>query len=366
MSERKKLSILYLTYQGDMAVSTQSITFLAKGMADKGHCISVGCRRESWLWELLADSNVNLFPMTFKGKLDRENMRQIKEAVEKFDVDVINAQSSKDRYTAIFARLFFKLKVKVVHTRRQMPMSSGGKLQAWFYTRFTDKIIALSNGVKDALGKNGIPENHLEVIYNGTPVEKYDAIDWDQVKRIRDTYNPENLPMIGCVARHKKQDQLLAASDDIIQPVCIHLGGVQEDDFDKEVLSAIPERHTVNFLGPISSKEALEHTAALDIYVLPSTMEGLSQSLLEAMALGKPVIATRAGGNVDLIVDGKNGFLFKDGDIEKIASDITLILDDKSVRNDLIAGGKKTALVDFSLDRTIDNYIAFYEEIINS
>jgi glycosyltransferase involved in cell wall biosynthesis len=364
MAKQLKLSILFLTYQGDMAGSTQSIAYLAEGMAKKGHTVVVGCRRESWLWKLLENTDVNLIPMTFRNKFDRENIRQIASAVEKYDIDIINAQSSKDRYTSIFARLFKKLDVRIVHTRRQMPKSSGGWMQAKFYQWGTDKIVAVSEGVKHALVNNGFRADHISVIYNGTPTEKYATIDKKKVNAIRKQYNPDDLPMIGCVARLKKQVQLVLASRKIEFPICMHFGGLKRSDFDEDIINSIPSFHRVNFTGTLSLVEALHHTAAIDIYVLPSTMEGLSQSLLEAMALGVPVIATRAGGNADLIRHGENGMLFEDGDVAQIAELVKELSFNTPLKEKLIQNGRKTALEDFSLDRTVENYVHFYTELI--
>ncbi|NVJ64665.1 MAG: glycosyltransferase family 4 protein, partial [Flavobacteriaceae bacterium] len=101
-----------------------------------------------------------------------------------------------------------------------------------------------------------------------------------------------------------------------------------------------------------------------DADILASTMEGLSQSLLEAMALETPVIATAYAGNLDLIEDGKNGLLFEDGDIEKIAELIQRVRTDQSLRNTLIANGKVTALQKFNIDRTITNYEEYFQSLI--
>src|SRR5690606_38503924 len=127
-------------------------------------------------------------------------------------IQIINAQSSKDRYTSIFAKWLFGLKVKVVHTRRQKPESIGGFLQNWLYVKGTDKIVAVSNGVKKFLVAQKIPQNHIEVIYNGTPRQKYEAVDLKRSEELKKKYNIlDGDFVIGCVSRKKSQDQLLRA-----------------------------------------------------------------------------------------------------------------------------------------------------------
>ena len=162
------LSIFLLTYQGDVAGSTYSISYLAKGLAAKGHQVTVGCRQDSLLYRLLEGSEVVVYPMVFGGRFDTSNWKQIRAAVERYAVQVINPQSSIDRYTAAFAKWCYRIPVKVVHTRRQMPASSGGWLQALFYMRATEKIVAVSEGVKESLVAMGIRPSHIQVIHNGT------------------------------------------------------------------------------------------------------------------------------------------------------------------------------------------------------
>ena len=76
------MNILFLTYQGDIAGSTNSISYLAEGLAERGHNVYVGCRKEALLYSLLSDTKVKLIEMTFKSKMDFANMKHIKKIVK--------------------------------------------------------------------------------------------------------------------------------------------------------------------------------------------------------------------------------------------------------------------------------------------
>ena len=115
----------------------------------------------------------------------------------------------------------------------------------------------------------------------------------------------------------------------------------------------------------IPGEETLNHYQILNVDVLASNMEGLSQSLLEAMYLGVPVTATKAAGNISLIKDGINGLFFNDGDTDKIAENIKNIIENRELREKLIAEGKKTAQIDFSIKRVIENYEDTFRKLIN-
>lgn len=359
------MNILLLTYQGGVAGSTHSIRYLAESLARKGHNVWVGCRQESILYEMVSKGPAHAVAMTFKGKLDRNNMRQIRDIVQQENIELINAQSSHDRYTCIFAKWLYKLPVKIVHTRRQISLSDGGKLQSLFYEKATDKIVAVSEGVKVSLVEKGISPDHVQVIYNGTPTEKYENIDPAQTIALKQKYNIKDDDfVIGCVSRRKKQEQILEALQMVKAPCKVIFVGIQEDDILRPLREAIQDRHTVIYAGEIPAEQVLPHYSLFSLKIMASTTEGLSQGMLEAMALGVPVIATNASGNNELIQDGVNGFLFEDGKSKELAEYIRQIREDTELRAKFSEAGKKTALQDFSIENTVNNYEQFFEALV--
>ena len=367
MAQKEPLRILFLTFQGDLAGSTQSIAFLSKGLADKGHKIYVGIRKESLLWSLLEGSKVERIAMTFGGKFDFNNWRDIRNTVKRYQIQIINPQSSIDRYTSIFSKWRFNLQTKIIHTRRQMPLSAGGPLQLYLYNKRTDGIVAVSNEVAKGLKKLGIKEPNIKVLYNGTPKEKYDQIDPQKSENLKKEIGiGEGDYVIGCVSRMKNQIQIIKALALIKQPVRMIFCGIEATQEMEEIIGNYETPHQVHFIGRVPSDEVLNYYQLFNLKVLASIMEGLSQSLLEAMALGVPVIATAYAGNLDLIQDGQNGLLFEDGNIESLAQKIEALRHSTEMRQKLSAAGKEIALEKFSIENTVSNYENyFYEQVEN-
>lgn len=343
-----------------------SVSFLAKGMAERGHHVSLGCKKNSLYNSLLEGTNVKIEHLPFSSKWDRVSIQKIKDIVHRDQINIINAQSSYDRYLSIFAKWLYKLPVKLVHTRRQMPLSVGG-LQSWFYTKGTDQIIAVSKGVKTALVKKGFSENHVTVIYNGTPAEKYANIDEAKTISLKQKYGlSESDFIVGSVSRLKKQIQLYEALKFIEQPLTVFFIGISANDLGVKLDDIATKHHHIHFCGSIDPSEVLNYYKLFNLYVLPSTTEGLSQAILEAMFLALPVIATNAGGNPDLIKHMENGILFDDGDIESLAEAISSIRNDKNLALRLSEASRKTAREDFSIERTMDNYEIFFRKLISN
>jgi glycosyltransferase involved in cell wall biosynthesis len=104
--------------------------------------------------------------------------------------------------------------------------------------------------------------------------------------------------------------------------------------------------------------------AALDIYVCTSDTEGFSNVLLEALACGKPVIATRVGGNSEIIIDGENGFLVPARSPKSVAAVAEILLDQASLRSSMGARGRELAESRFSLQRMIAEHEQLYAELM--
>lgn len=356
------MNLLLLTYQGDIAGSTFSIAYLAKGLAARGHQVYVGCRRESLLYSLLQDSTVHPVAMEFRGKFDRKNMQHIRELVQTHDIDLINAQSSKDRYHSIFARWIHKLPVKVVHTRRQKPESIGGWLQNTFYIKGTDKIVVISDELKNTFVSRGFPASHLQVIYNGLPRERFESHDPARTAAIREQYGI--LPtdrLIGCVSRKKNQEQLLEALQYLDKDLKVLFVGIEEKELNTR---EFPVAQQLIFTGQVPTEDVINYYPLFDVKVLPSTMDGFGLALIEAMGMGIPVIGTNAQGIKNVIEDGESGLLFTDKDSRMLALQIDRILRDTALREKLIKNGLRRAHDTFSMENTVSNYENFFLSLI--
>jgi L-malate glycosyltransferase len=361
------LNILLITQEDILAGSSFSVSYLAKGLHQRGHRVIVAARPGSVLHDLMKDSEVPFEAFTIPSRFNWKSVTHLVSLVRKYQIQVINAQSSKDRYTTVLAKFFYQLPVVLIHTRRQISMSVGGFLQNIIYVWGTDKIVAVSEGVKQSLISKKIPASHIEVIYNGTPKEKYQGIDLSKVEPLRQKFSiTQGDLVIGCISRRKEQDQLLRALDLLGRPAKVILVGIREDDELKEIRSHFKFPHQIFYEGEVEPKSVLTYYKLFTCTVLCSVIEGLSQGLLESMYMGVPVVATAAAGNLDLIKHRSNGLLFPDKDIAALASCIRSLTEDNELKQTLISGGIITATDTFSIDRTVRSYEEFYSRLLSS
>lgn len=118
----------------------------------------------------------------------------------------------------------------------------------------------------------------------------------------------------------------------------------------------------VSFLGTRSDPERL--LQASQIFVLPSRSEGMSNALLEAMATGLPCVASRIGGNVDLVEHGATGLLTPPGNAAALADALNALLEDGGLRNRLGTAARGAVIARYGMDRVIRQYLDLYATLM--
>jgi glycosyltransferase involved in cell wall biosynthesis len=112
----------------------------------------------------------------------------------------------------------------------------------------------------------------------------------------------------------------------------------------------------VKFIGEVPFNQVPEFLAAMDICVLPSLSEGMSNTLLEYMAAGKPVVATSVGGNPELVDHEVNGFLIPPSDHQTMADKLLLLLNNPELRFEMGVNARNKVKSEFGVDAMIKRY----------
>jgi D-inositol-3-phosphate glycosyltransferase len=118
----------------------------------------------------------------------------------------------------------------------------------------------------------------------------------------------------------------------------------------------------VVWTGALPHSQALTHLALSDVVAVPSQWEGFGLAAVEAMALGKPVVASNVGGLAEVVTDGQNGLLVPAGDVGRLAAALGRLLQDRAARERL----GQTALNDvkrFSFRRFSEQYLGLYSAL---
>lgn len=217
------------------------------------------------------------------------------------------------------------------------------------------------------IGAVRLPARKVTAIPNGVDLARFGHSDRQEARRSMGL--PDGSLVVGTVGRLdpvKDQAGLLRAFADLLPAhpeawlMVVGTGPCREDLLGLAARLGISDR--VRFLGERLDVPLV--LAAMDLFVLPSIAEGMSNTLLEAMASSLPVVATRVGGNSELIEEGINGRLVPSGDPGALAAAIGSYLDDSHLRalhgkasRDRVAGS-------FSLERMSEAYVNLYSRLL--
>src|SRR6266516_1036704 len=358
----RALTILQLTHQGQGAGSTQSIFSLSRELAKRGHRVVVGSPAET----LLA-RNVAANPPLEHVALDFSSLRGVANTIAGViadgGVDVVNSHATGDRRAITWLRWRGRLQRPFVVTRRTMPLTLPPELIAVGLT--ADRTIAVSVAVANALRRRFHPRRRLRVVPNGIDLARVEAEPSKQDLAIAQlALGDAGRPVVVVVARRKDQQILLRALPALERPVTVAFIGIRPDAELAAAEAAVPARHRVVFVPFTEPARALAFYRFATVAALPSRIEGLSQSLLEAMSLGVPVIASAAGGNSELIYPGETGLLVPPHDSAAWTRALERLLRDDELRAHVAQAGRALARGEFTMARTAERTEAVYREAI--
>jgi glycogen(starch) synthase len=236
----------------------------------------------------------------------------------------------------------------------------------------TKKIIAVSNKVAQEFKAIQVPEERIIVIPNGVNLEEFDhALNGDNFrKRLNIKENEKLILSIGRLEEIKGFQYLimaLAKMQSEASPIKLVIAG-PEFNYGQQLRKLVTETRMedrVIFYGPIDGGEKLDALAAADVAVVPSIYEGFSIFLLEAMAAGKPVIATKTGIAQELIQNGKNGFLVNPGDAEDLSEKILAIFNDNQLSSSMGRESRNTAKA-FDWGKIADRVLLMYNQCLKN
>jgi glycosyltransferase involved in cell wall biosynthesis len=235
---------------------------------------------------------------------------------------------------------------------------------------FPDVLIPVSQAMYRQIVKQpGIQPSHVNMIRNAIPNEHFYLPSQRDSCR-KELGLPTNAIVLGYTGRIQQVKRLDILLDAFIQIVGLYpeawlvICGEGEARPQLEE-SAIRSGISDKIIWTGFRQDIPRLLSAMDIYIQTSSNEGLSLSILEAMAAGKPVIATDAGGNSEMIDHERNGLLIKNCSITEIVKSISLLIEKPGYREQLGMSALKLVQNDFSLNKMVKNYQNLYERVLS-
>ena len=250
------------------------------------------------------------------------------------------------------------------------------KFTSKLIAQYSDRVISVSDAVKKHLEKTGyFRPDMLRVIYNAVDTERFKP-EYErnpQKQAIREEFHiPANsvvIGMVGRINRWKGQKELLLASGKLMGKYpnlyTIFVGSVYEGEEWREkelneLINTSPYSRRIINAGYRSDTECFFNL--FDVFVLPSTEpDPLPTVVLEAMAVGKPVVGYRHGGICEMVVEGETGLLAEVGNTEELGEKIDILIADKEKRTQMGSRARARLLQHFSKQGFINSYSDEYD-----
>jgi glycosyltransferase involved in cell wall biosynthesis len=254
--------------------------------------------------------------------------------------------------------------VSTVHSSRVRSVEDREEIRR--LTPHMDRLIAVSRAIVQKLAVEDRAIVPIRLIYNGVDLQRYDH--QEPCCTLRDEYGMEpGAQIVGVVARlepEKGHPTLLEAWPGVIRAVpdayLLVVGeGSRREELEAQARS-LRIAHRVVFTGRRDDMPAV--TAALDVAVLPSYREAQGLTVLEAMALSRPVVASNVGGIPEMIADGATGLLVPPHDAAALTNAIVRLLTDHPYADMLARAGHDLVHERFCVERMVADIEAIYDE----
>lgn len=362
-------------YEGPQAGTERQLLELAEGLAQRGQPPGfLLLQRSAWLEDRFPES-----PVFTVGSRRMRSLRLWRRA----SAGAAWARQAGFRVAHIFLNdsalvfpgLLHRQGIHVVQARRDL---------GFWYTplnlrmlrinrRWTSAVVANSRAVADAvLAAEGYPAEKLHVIYNGLQSTAGQARDPAGLRRSLGMSPDDRLVVMVANLRPLKRPEDAVRAVAGLQArhggrVHLALVGADPDPGGGQVrmLQGLAAESgiapLVHCVGQVPA--AAPWLAAADACVLCSETEGLSNSIIEYMLAGKPVVCTAVGGNPELVVDGETGYLVPVGDVAAITDRLSRLLENPHEAERLGVAARKRATKDFSVETMLSRHEALYDRL---
>lgn len=314
------------------------------------------------------DLNIKIHFVIRKTKKDLSVFFKFYRICRNFKPDIIHCWDSMTAVYLVPVSKLLHIKLvngMVVDTPAKRNIRNKNWLRAKLTFPFSNIVIGNSRAGLDAYGaskRKGI------CIYNGFSFNRTENLQGKD--HIRNELGIRTKFVIGMVASfsvYKDYKTYYGAAEILIKRrkdiTFLAIGDHTDSDESKKSISDEFKEY-FRLLGRRSGIESF--VSVMDVCVLSTFTEGISNSILEYMALGKPVVATDGGGTKEIVEDGKTGFLVNPQQPNELAEKIELLLNSEKLRGEMGQAGKQRVEDQFLLSRMIDKYIVTYNKLIKT
>ncbi|HLA28916.1 MAG TPA: glycosyltransferase family 4 protein [Syntrophales bacterium] len=330
------------------------------------------------LYDEIQNTRVHLVPLDFSHKYNPALFTRLARIIMAEGIDIVHGQGARAEFYARLASGLAKTSKYISTIAMPVEGYDVGKFQKRDYRfldrfseRYVDRFIVVSDSLKERMiRQHAIPSEKIARIYNGIEIDFYNPDEQEnrRAKIREELYLDDDVLLVGSIGRlvwQKGFEYFLQCIPNVIgissriKFLLVGEGPLRRplEDLSK----GLGIEQFIIFTG--QRKDIRDVLAALDILVIPSVLEGFPMITLEAMAMGKPIIATRIDGITEQIRDGKEGFLVASRSPAELTQAIVKVAGDSLLADRLGNSARQRVATEFSVQQMIGATIKVYEEL---
>lgn len=325
------------------------------------------CQPGSVLSKKLRELNVPVSEVRMDGIRQFRAILKVKHILQYNKIDIVDTHGYRDHIISVFAARLAGTKVILRTKHNAVPLKSG-LFSRFVYNTLTTRVITISEHIRRVLIESGMRPDNVTTIYSSVDLEKFSPREKSPsiLQEFGLTEQTQVLGMVARIHQSKGFNYLLDAIPSIVKPGVdrkfLIIGKGRDKLIDRLKELDIEQ----NVIAPGFREDVPEVLSVVDVFVLPSLREGLGTAILEAMAMGKPIISTRVGGIPEAVQHEVNGLLVPPADTPALAEAIKDLLAEKEKRLTMGRQSRKIAEQRFSHTDMISKIQSFYRRVLNN
>ncbi len=377
-----KYNLLYVFDNMEFGGGERVFAQIINRLSSKKYKIMVACLPTGTFIEKIEESSAHIEPVDMSNRFNPGVILQLSSLIKRERVDIVHSQGARADF---FARVAAKLaSAPIVVSTVPMPVEGFDvnpirKLIYKTFNRFSERFVDMFMVVSDALEKTMIEKHRIAPqrvvkIYNGIEKDEY-CMEEDELIRRRFRFRKESgleddVPVVGAIGRlvwQKGFEYFIEAIPDVLKNsketrFLIVGEGTLKDKLEAKSKNLKLEDKII-FTGFRSDiKDVL---ASIDIFVMPSLLEGLPMILLEAMAMAKPIVATHIDGVKEVLNNGVTGLLAPPKDPKALSETIVDLLNHRDKAYQMGLAARRVVEERYGVDIMVQKVEEVYEKLLS-
>jgi L-malate glycosyltransferase len=369
----RRLSILQILEKGHFNTGSVVQMFqLATKLAERGHRVAVVSRGDGQIRERCAAAGMELIALPLKNEFDLSSARRLARIYQEREVDIVHVHKGIAHSVALWATFFSSRRPSLVVNRGvSFPLDAFNRIK--YHVRL-GAVVTVCEDIKKVIVRSGrLRPDQVRVIYAGVDLAVFDPVRLDAGKVRREwNLSDQDWLLVQVGAREWKGWKHLIEATAIVArqfpAIRTAIVACKSDEQKAEIASAAERFGVGGRILPIGFRYDMPDVLMASEAVIDLSYEGLgvTGTIREGMALSKPVIATSAGGNPELVVDGESGLLVAPKDPQAAARAILRIASEPGLAERLGAAARQRVEKGFSTGVRLDRIEALYRELVSS